>query len=133
MPPPTTLRFVRFDTGAGPRILPIENVVEVIPTVHLDETQAAGAPEYRGLLQYRGQVLPVFDLGNTTTGTYLPVDWYLVVASTDAGMFALAVSDVHHVIEVDISQCTSMDTGMGQRVDVVHLGKDILRVAGPPA
>ncbi len=59
--------FLILSLGDQPCLLPTRDVVEVVPAVGL--RSVIGAPDYlAGLLDYRGSVVPVVDLGLLAVG-----------------------------------------------------------------
>jgi len=61
------MRCIAFKLGDGQYALPLRDIVEVLPLLTIHELPHA--PDYiRGIINYRGQSLPVLDLCQLTLG-----------------------------------------------------------------
>ena len=86
-------------------------------TAILPTTRIPGAgPEVRGLINLRGQLLPVVDLSVRLGGPLTPADGgEVVVLSVNSRSFGLLVDEVREVIAVDTPppDASSLLTGQG--------------------
>lgn len=131
------------EPGAG-RLLIVEirgglygldsSAVREIVTV-LEATRLPGAPPHvRGVVNLRGQLLTVVDVGHRLTGTpAASPDGSIVVVSAAERTIGLLVADVHEVQELDIvpterevlARAEGLLTGVGRLGDEVVLVIDI--------
>ena len=121
------MKFLRFSTGDDQRLVALEAVVECIPTVQLEESGREGSDHFRGLLHYRGRVIPVFDPGESA-GEELKTEWFLVVVQLQDEELALVARDVHDIVECPRDQLREVDVGSGNAMSVVSVGGEVLTV-----
>ena len=94
------LTLVRM--GGRPCAIPCEHVVEVVPRVLLGHLPDA-APQVLGVINLRGDVVPVVDVRSKLAGTgELPTPAYqhLVIVRAGARQIGLAVDEVTDVRDV---------------------------------
>src|SRR5687768_4484718 len=108
-------------------------VREIVPV--LDATRLPGAPPHvRGVVNLRGQLLTVVDLGHRLTGSPTPTtEGSIVVVSAVDRVLGLLVGDVHDVQELQIvaterevlARADGLLTGVGRLGDEVVLVVDV--------
>jgi purine-binding chemotaxis protein CheW len=101
----------------------------------LDAARLPGAPKHiRGVVNLRGQLLTVIDLGHRLTGTPSPAaDGSIVVITAVDRVLGLLVDDVHDVQELHVvpterevlSRADGLLTGVGRLGDEVVLVVDV--------
>ena len=101
----------------------------------LDAARLPGAPAHvRGVVNLRGQLLTVVDLGHRLTGTPTPTtEGSIVVVSAVDRVLGLVVGDVHDVQELQIvpterevlARADGLLTGVGRLGDEVVLVVDV--------
>lgn len=130
--------------SGGDRLLVVEmagglygiesTTVREIVTV-LDAARLPGAPAHvRGVVNLRGQLLTVIDLGHRLTGNPTPVgEGSIVVITASDRVLGLLVEDVHDVQELQVlpterevlARADGLLTGVGRLGDEVVLVIDI--------
>ena len=119
--------FLLFSTAAGQRLLPVQDVVEVIPFVKL-QPENSNNPLFRGLLNYRGQILPVFDFVPASQGVAADYRCFLVVVQARTGAFCLVAQEVNHLLAVPDDGIFPVTAAPGQQFDVVKSGDAMIRI-----
>jgi purine-binding chemotaxis protein CheW len=109
------------------------SVREIVPTINA--TRLPGAPAHvRGVVNLRGQLLTVVDVGHRLTGTPADApDGSIVVITTAERSLGLLVDDVHDVQELQLvpaerdvlARADGLLTGLGRLGDEVVLVIDI--------
>jgi chemotaxis signal transduction protein len=118
----TTLVYYRL--GEKEEGIRLELVTEVIPMVKLDNPPADGDPRCKGLLHYRGDILPVFSLHKSNRES-IADDYLMVMAESESGM-ALQVSEVLEIMTVSDEQIKEVSTGPDSTAEVLELeGKSL--------
>jgi len=108
--------------------LNVVNIVEVIPSVSLQKIPRA--PAYvAGLLNYRGAVVPVVDLGQLIDCQPVRVclsSRIILVKTENSGRVGLLAEGVTETIKVDDADFTNtkMDSDMGWLVDKVAIDSE---------
>ncbi len=123
--------FILFRLGQEQYALEAAHVIEVIPRLPL-RTQP-GAPDYvAGLLNFRGDVVPVLDLGTLTLGAPCPRQLstriILIHYALKSGMkrvLGLIAESVTDAVEKEPDQFVAVDCGQA-----AHLGKIALDQRG---
>ena len=123
-------RFLRFRSADGDRLVRLEDVVECSPMVQIEADMRADAPRYRGLLHFRGRVVPVFE---PTSDQPEPIDpdWFLVVLQSDDGEIALVARDFYDIYTTDADNYAEVDIGAGRAITVVSSEEEVVRVVRP--
>ena len=108
-------------------------VREIVPV--LDATRLPGAPSHvRGVVNLRGQLLTVVDVGHRLTGTAAATpEGSIVVVTAAERTLGLQVNDVHDVQELSVvpterevlARADGLLTGVGRLGDEVVLVIDI--------
>ena len=100
--------FLQFRSGPETYGLPAERVVQIIRIVAVTPVPNS-APELLGLVNLRGQVLPVFDLNRALHGVDRPISlrMYVVITEVDGEPLGIVVDDVLDVVTVPDEQFQS--------------------------
>ena len=122
--------FLHFEASIGSRLLPLQAVVEVIPMVRLNETRGEGNECYRGVLHFRGRMIPVFDFDATSRTAERP-DAFLVVANSASREFALVASKIYDLVNVGEEDLSKLDTGAERCVSVASVDGQLVRIVDP--
>lgn len=119
--------FLLFSTALGQRLVSVESVVEVIPFVKLQQEQSDN-PLFRGLLNYRGQILPVFDF--MAAGNALAEDYssFLVVLDGEQGLFSLVAQEVNQLLQVAADDVFAVNAAAGAPFAVAKAGDAMIRI-----
>jgi len=124
--------FVQFRSGSGIYGLPATSVVELIRMVAISPVPNA-APELLGLVNRRGQVIPVFDLNRALGGDERPLSlrMYVVITEVNGEAVGIVVDDVLDVVtvpedQVQMSRALSADAPYSN--GVARIGADIVTV-----
>ena len=123
-------RFLRFRTSDGDRLVRLREVVECIPMVRIEAQRRQGDPRYRGLLHFRGRVVPVFEPVSEAREALDP-DWFLLVVQADGREIALVARDFYDIVTSPAEQCRRIAVGGGAEVAVVSSEEEVLRVVEP--
>ena len=126
-------RLLIIEMGGGLYGIDSTTVREIVTA--LDAARLPGAPAHvRGVVNLRGQLLTVIDLGHRLTGTPLAAaEGSIVVISAADRVLGLLVEDVHDVQELHIvpterevlSRADGLLTGVGRLGDEVVLVVDV--------
>lgn len=126
-------RLLLVDLGGATFALGAVHVREVVGV--LAATRLPGAPAWvKGVINLRGQLLTVCDLGQRLTGKPLSnPDGSTVVVTADERALGLLVDDVHDVetlavtpaAEATVTDATGLVTGLGRLGDEVVLVIDV--------
>lgn len=126
----TNRQFLHCRPADGDRLVRLENIVECIPMVELDEQHRPDNPHYRGLLHFRGRVLPVVDLADDSSQALQPT-WLLLVLCTEDRELALVTRQVFQIASYPSDRCKRVDIGSGDTLTVVSSDSRMLRVIEP--
>lgn len=126
-------RFLIVELRGGLYGVDSTSVREIVTP--LEATRLPGAPAHvRGVVNLRGQLLTVVDLGHRLTGTPEPVpNGSIVVVTSAEKTLGLVVEDVHDVQELQVvpterevlARADGLLTGVGRLGDEVVLVIDI--------
>lgn len=119
--------FLLFSTALGQRLVPVESVVEVIPFVKLQQEQTAN-PLFRGLLNYRGQILPVFDFVAAANALVEDYRSFLVVMQGEQGLFSLVAHEVNQLLRVAVDDVFAVNAAAGESFAVAKAGEAMIRI-----
>ncbi len=125
------LTLVRM--GGRPCAIPCEHVVEVVPRVllgHLPDT----APQVLGVINLRGNVVPVVDVRSRLSGSTLSLPPYqhLVIVRAGGRQIGLAVDEVSEVRDVPQSAIERPSDVAGKAgPGIVRIDSDLVLVLSP--
>jgi len=132
-PEPAAQRFLVVELRGGLYGIDSTAVREIVSL--LDATRLPGAPPHvRGVVNLRGQLLTVVDVGHRLTGTAAETpEGSIVVVTTADRSLGLLVDDVHEVQELHVvpaerevlARADGLLTGLGRLGDEVVLVIDI--------
>jgi purine-binding chemotaxis protein CheW len=133
VPEPAAQRFLVVELRGGLYGIDSTAVREIVSI--LDPTRLPGAPSHvRGVVNLRGQLLTVVDVGHRLTGTAAATpEGSIVVVKTADRALGLLVDDVHEVQELRVvpaerevlARADGLLTGLGRLGDEVVLVIDI--------
>jgi len=128
-------QFLHFQSDTESQLLPLGMVVEVIPMVHLDYEEEEGNELYRGILNFRGDMIPVFQLegegeGNANSNL---LDYFLIIVNIEENdKIALLVREIYGVIEAEERSYSEVETGGAFPVLVAEIKGQLTRIFHPP-
>ncbi len=101
---PDSRWFLRMSCADGVRLLPVEQIIEVLPLVTVERFGRGDGSI--GYIHFRGELVALFSPG--APDPVLSLDQYIVLVALPAGKAAILVDDVHEVIEVEEKQCRAV-------------------------
>jgi purine-binding chemotaxis protein CheW len=112
--------------------LPVTNVVEILRLAALSQVPNA-APDLLGLLNLRGRVIPVFDLGRSLGlgSRPLALRMYIIIAEVGDEALGIVVDDVLDVVTVppeDFQLSRVLVTPNSFTAGVARIGAEMLTV-----
>lgn len=120
--------FLRFRSGDVERLVDAAEIVEVVPMVALRAGDGDIAHEkYAGLLDYRGHVVPVFDLAGRS-GACQRSDSFLVVLGNEDEKTAVVATEVDEVVQLDNDCLSTLKVATARSILVGKVGQDMVRV-----
>ena len=125
-------KLLRFKTADGDRLIRLDHIVECIPMVELETGDADASQQYRGLLHYRGCVLPVFEPAATDRQRLDP-SWFLIILDDDNHQIAVIARDIDDIESRPADCCRQLNIGGQRSVTVVSFDDDVVRVVEPQA
>lgn len=126
----SNLQFLHCRPAQEERLVRLEDIVECIPMVKLDEQHRMDNPNYRGLLHFRGRVVPVVDLVADERQPLEP-EWFLLVLRATAQEIALVTREVFQLSTYEAEDYDHVDIGAGQTLTVVSSDSRMLQVVEP--
>ena len=125
--------FLHVHSGAGPHLIPLDSVIEVLPMLALDRGGESARSGYCGLLRFRGQAVPTFALSEDDQRPEEHLDWMLVVGLSAGAARAWVVRDVLGVLQVEPERVQHPELGSAAGCAVVDLDGRLVRVLGEEA
>lgn len=125
-----TRQFLHCRPAEDDRLVRLEDIVECIPMVQIDEQHRPDNPHYRGLLHFRGRVLPVVDLADDGLQPLQP-QWFLLVLCAEDRELALVTRRVFQIASYPSHSCDRVDIGADDALTVVSTDSRMLRVIEP--
>lgn len=123
--------FLHFATALGDRLAAIEDVDCVVPMMQLDRVAGEGGPTCLGLMDLRGEIVPVFDLVAHGTDAAASSDGLLIVLQGDGARVAVFAAAVHGVITVPAAQCTVWAVPGSPAIRSANVAGQIIRILHP--
>lgn len=108
--------FVSVELFGEPRLLPLEQVQEILPMVALQEV-TLDDPDCVGMLDLRGQVLPVYAPGAEAPPA---ASHFIVVSALEGEPLGLVVQNVGDVVHLT-GEAVVRRTTRGREVEVARL------------
>ena len=125
-------QFLHFHSSAGRRLIAVDQVIEVIPMVWLQREAADDANQYFcGLLNFRGEIVPVFTLSMYEAKFHNDPNLFLIVADTDQGMVAVLALEVDYLVEVPDSAVSQINAIGGKVVNAAKVDDEMIRIVVP--
>ena len=123
------LAFIHFTTANGPRLINVTEVVEVIPMVWLErDSDAIDNAYYIGLLNYRGNIISVFDPAGGAQQFVPQPDHFLIVCSNSVQTIALIATEVHQLVDIDKDEIRQIDALNQASFSAAKLKDKIIRI-----
>ncbi len=126
-------RFLHFATAAGDRLAAIEDVDVVLPMMRLDRVRGEGGDRCLGLMDLRGELVPVFDFVPHAGDAEPSPDLLLVVLRAVASRVAVVAVDVHGAVAIPDGQCLDWAVPGSLPIRSANLDGHILRIVQPQA
>lgn len=123
-------QFLRFRPGEEERLVRLEDIVECIPMVALEQARREESLHYRGLLHFRGRVVPVFDVSQGQSERLDP-DWFLLVLQASEQEVAVVARDVFEILSRPAGDYREVSIGEGSRMAVVSAERRLFQVLEP--
>lgn len=123
-------QFLRCRPGQEERLVRLEDVVECIPMVAIEEAQSATNPNYRGLLHFRGRVVPVFEVDGGG-GEALDIGWFLLILRSGEQEVALVARDVFEIMSCPAADYRRVAIGRESYQTVVSTESRVYQVVEP--
>jgi len=120
--------FLMYSVRSRRRIVRVSDVREIAPLMALDLVDEAQG-NFRGMMNLRGDVVPVFDLDAADAPLH-PSRLVLVTQRTDT-LVGLIVDEVHEVITVDESTIAARPIGNGIVVSAIRFAGELLTILDP--
>lgn len=121
--------YVHFVTNHGPRLIEVTEVVEIIPMVQIDASQrSSGNREFAGLINYRGKIIPVFDITNGESCREPDINHFLIVAATAANSLAIIATEVTQLVSVIDSDISSIKPLNGESFRMAKVHEHMVRI-----
>lgn len=120
-----TRQFVLVQVAAHRRLIRLDEIRSVVAMMELHEVEGrAGA--CRGLINLRGEVIPVFDLGGADRA--MPPSRVIVVVEHGRTLAGLVVDDIVNVIDVPAGDIATRHVGGARPIEVARLDHDLVPV-----
>ncbi len=126
----TAGQFIHFTSAGKHMLLHIEDVSEVVPLMSLTGVDHMGG-SCRGMLNLRGEMIPVFDV--QAPGEEVNQLSRLILVSRRSSTLGLLVDDVVDVVVVPPSQIAERPLGGGKRATFARLEDAVLPIFEPVA
>jgi len=107
--------------------LRLENITEIVPAMALAADSQVNS-HYRGILNLRGEMIPVFDPFPSPLDEIARM---IVVLRDDGEPMGLMVDDLVDIIALEAERVTSRSIGRGQSATFARLDEGVLRVLDP--
>lgn len=123
------LSFIHFITARGARLINVSEVVEVIPMVWLErDSDAVESAYYIGLLNYRGQIISVFDPAGNAQNFLPSPEGFLIVSSNGQQTIALLADEVNQLVEIDTESVREISAIDQQAFSAAKVNGQIIRI-----
>ena len=123
--------FLHLFCGDSERLIHASEVIEVIPMVQLrKEDDDKSDPHYSGLLDYRGQVIPVFNLPGEDPEYLDPANFIVITRKNDEYASVIA-SDVDDLIEIAQSDISTVRLTGDREIEVGKLDGRVVKILSP--
>lgn len=116
--------YLTFGIDATRYAIPATSVVEIVRAVAVMPLPGA-PPIVTGLIDYRGAILPVFDVARRFQHTSRPVRaaHRLIIATAGARTVALHVDDVDRLVDLGVAGIETAPTTLNASVPVAGLAR----------
>ncbi len=122
--------YLHFESSLGSRLVSVSDVVEVIPLVAL-QPQESEDPLFCGLLNYRGKIVPVFDLSTPAQDRLRDTQSFLIVAQCEDHGIAFLAKEVNAIIDVTPELISEIRPASSPAFHVAKWADNILRIVEP--
>lgn len=121
--------YVHFITDSGARLIAVSEVVEIVPMVMLDQSKTGESVSgFKGLFNYRGRIIPVFELSADKNIKPLDVSHFLIVTSVSGSSIAIVATEVNQLVSVLSSDISHINPLGEQSFSVAKVNDSMLRV-----
>jgi len=122
--------FIHFRSGDNHMLIRIEDVDEVVPVMTLTTVRHLGG-SCRGMLNLRGEMIPVFDVMGAPKQGRIELSQLILVGRTDGEPVGIVVDDVQDVVVVPDDQVALRRLGGGRRATFARIQNELLPVLDP--
>lgn len=125
-------KFLRFTSGIGERLVDAGDIVEVIPMIALQrDSDDDENPRFCGVFDYRGHIVPVFDLQPYRDKNIQNPDIFLVIVYGKASLLALVAYDIDDLVEVEADNINEVRPESGTPFRVAKIQENLIKVVNP--
>lgn len=125
-------QFLHFQSDAGRRLIAVDEIIEVIPMVWLQREAADSEQDsFCGLLNFRGNIVPVFTLSVYEERTCTDPSYFLIVTHTENGMVAVLAHEVDYLVNVDSAAISRISAQSGTVLNVAKVEDEMVRIVKP--
>ncbi len=122
--------FIHFRSGRNQMLIRIEDVDEVVPVMTLTSVGHMGG-HCRGMLNLRGEMIPVFDVVGAPKVDDVSLSQLILVGRCEGEPVGIVVDDVQDVVVVPDDQVAVRRLGGGRRATFARIENDLLPVLDP--
>ncbi|MDF1661720.1 MAG: chemotaxis protein CheW, partial [Planctomycetota bacterium] len=120
--------YVLVSITQSQKLISVEHIREIVPFMALEEKEGGGS--FRGLLNLRGEIIPIFDLDGGPLRR-LPDRYILISVSDDGTPLGLIVDDVHDIISIEGAEIARRPIGGGRIELFTLLEENVVAVFDP--
>lgn len=122
-------QYLHFESSVGKRLISVAEVVEVIPMVFLQrEASDVHQQNFCGLLNFRGNIVPVFNLSAYEQSSCFAISNHLIIASTEAGLVGIVALEVDYLVDIQATDLRDVSPTQGQSFMVAKIDSDMVRI-----
>lgn len=122
--------FIQFRSGDNHMLIRIEDVDEVVPVMTLTPVSYLGGT-CRGMLNLRGEMIPVFDVMGAAQVDEVSLSQLILVGRGDGEPIGIVVDDVQDVVVVPGDQIAIRRLGGGRHATFARIREELLPVLDP--
>jgi len=122
--------FIHFRSGDNHMLIRIEDVDEVVPVMTLTPVQYLGGT-CRGMLNLRGEMIPVFDVMGARQVDEVALSQLILVGRGEGEPLGIVVDDVQDVVVIPDDQVAIRRLGAGRHATFARIKDELLPVLDP--
>lgn len=122
--------FIHFRSGKTDMLIRIEDVDEVVPVMTLTEVAYLGG-RCRGMLNLRGEMIPVFEVSGAEPSAEGSLSQLILVGKSDSEPLGIVVDDVEDVVVVPADRVAQRRLGGGREATFARIDDTLLPVLDP--